>query len=57
MITHADSVLIAVNTVLNSEAQLELQSSIANLNTSPIFAQLVKLSILSITGWIIKSNN
>ena len=34
MITHADSVLIAVNTVLNSEAQLELQSSIANLNTS-----------------------
>ena len=34
MITHADSVLIAVNTVLNTDAQLQLQSSIANLNTS-----------------------
>ncbi|MGB2184814.1 MAG: MCE family protein, partial [Flavobacteriaceae bacterium] len=30
----ADSVLIAVNTVLNTDAQLQLQSSIANLNTS-----------------------
>ena len=34
MITHADSVLIAVNTVLNTDAQLQLQSSIENLNTS-----------------------
>ncbi|GIR82137.1 MAG: hypothetical protein CM15mP83_8630 [Flavobacteriaceae bacterium] len=43
MITHADSVLIALNTVLNTEAQLELQSSIANLNTSiSNFLQLVK---------------
>ena len=34
MVTHADSVLIAVNTVLNKDAQLQLQSSIENLNTS-----------------------
>lgn len=34
MITHADSVLIAVNNVLNTDTQLQLQSSIANLNTS-----------------------
>lgn len=34
MVTHADSVLIAVNTVLNADAQLQLQTSIENLNTS-----------------------
>ena len=34
MITHADSVLITVNNVLNTDAQLEIQSSIANLNTT-----------------------
>ena len=34
MITNADSVLIAVNNVFNTDAQLELQTSIANLNTS-----------------------
>ena len=34
MITHADSVLIAVNTVLSTDARLQLQTSIANLNTS-----------------------
>ncbi len=34
MITHADSVLIALNTVLSTDTQLQLQSFIANLNTS-----------------------
>ena len=34
MITHADSVLIALNTVLSTDTQLQLQSSIVNLNTS-----------------------
>ena len=34
MITHADSVLITVNNVFNTDAQLEIQTSIANLNTT-----------------------
>jgi len=34
MITHADSVLIAFNTVLNPNTQLQLKSSIENLNAS-----------------------
>ena len=34
MITHADSVLITVNNVFNTNAQLEIQTSIANLNTT-----------------------
>ena len=34
MITHADSVLIAINTVLDPNTQLQLKSSIENLNAS-----------------------
>ncbi|MEC8238822.1 MAG: MlaD family protein [Bacteroidota bacterium] len=34
MITHADSVLITVNNVFHTDAQLEIQTSIANLNTT-----------------------
>ena len=34
MITHADSVLITINTVLDSDAQSKLKSSIENLNAS-----------------------
>jgi len=34
MITHADSVLITVNNVFNNDAQLDIQTSIANLNTT-----------------------
>ena len=34
MITHADSVLIAFNTVLDPDAQFQLKSSIENLNAS-----------------------
>ena len=34
MITHADSVLISFNTVLNPNTQLQLKSSIENLNAS-----------------------
>lgn len=34
MITHADSVLIAFNTILDPDAQLQLKSSIENLNAS-----------------------
>ena len=34
MITHADSVLIAFNTVLDTDAQFQLKSSIENLNAS-----------------------
>ena len=34
MITHADSVLIAFNTVLSPDAQFQLKSSIENLNAS-----------------------
>ena len=34
MITHADSVLIAFNTVLNPDAQFQLKSSIQNINAS-----------------------
>ena len=34
MVTHADSVLIAFNSILNTDSQLQLKSSIKNLNSS-----------------------